>query len=102
MKKAILALIIIIGSLTFSESQSSLNDYKYVIVQKQFDFLQSPNQYQLKDLTNFLFRKYGFNVINEGEELPSDLKSNYCLALNSYVNSRGFFNTKNNTNFSRL
>lgn len=75
-------------------SQTSLNDYKYVIVPKQFNFQKSPHQYQLNRLTKLLFNKYGFNVVYEGEELPSDLKSNYCLALNSNVESVGFFNTK--------
>lgn len=94
MKKVILTFGLIIGCLIFSKAQPSLNNYKYIIVPNQFGFQQSPNQYQLNDLTTFLFKKYGFNAIHEGGELPADLKSNYCLALNSNVESEGFFKTK--------
>ncbi|MGC1471658.1 MAG: hypothetical protein WA775_03610 [Psychroserpens sp.] len=70
-------------------AQSSVNDYKYIIVPKQFDFQKSENQYQLNELTKFLFNKYGYEAYIEGETLPSDLTMNGCLGLRSIVNKLG-------------
>ena len=94
MKKFVLSVIAILGSFYFAQSQYKLNDYKYVIVEKQFHFQNEENEYQLNRLVKFQFRKYGFNAIVEGEPLPEDLKSNYCLALNSEVKSKGTLRTK--------
>ncbi|MGB3608285.1 hypothetical protein [Psychroserpens sp.] len=70
-------------------AQSSVNDYKYIIVPKQFDFQKSENQYQLNELTKFLFNKYGYEAYIEGETLPNDLTMNGCLGLRSIVNKLG-------------
>ena len=75
-------------------AQYNLNDYKYVIVEKQFHFQNEENEYHLNRLVKFQFKKYGFNAIIEGEPLPDDLKSNYCLALNSEVKAKGTLRTK--------
>ncbi len=76
-------------------SQSNLNDYKYVIVPNKFDFLKEQDQYQLNSLTKFLFNKYGFEAIMEGDVYPVDLGGNRCLALRSDVlKESGMFKTK--------
>lgn len=76
-------------------SQSSLNEYKYVIVPKKFDFLKEQDQYQLNSLTQFLFNKYGFEALFEGDDYPQDLATNRCLALRSNVlKDSGMFKTK--------
>ncbi len=62
-----------------------LNNYKYVIVPKKFGFLAEPDKYQLNSMTVFLFNKYGFEAIMEGEALPEDLKKNPCSALHADV-----------------
>ncbi|GAA4280830.1 hypothetical protein [Gaetbulibacter aestuarii] len=78
-------------------AQTSLNDYKYVIVPKKYEFLKEPNQYQINALSKFLFKKYGFDAYMEGEQLPEDLQKNRCLALNSdLVEDSGLFKTKLN------
>lgn len=77
-----------------SASQDSLNDYKYVIVEDQFHFQNEPNEYDLNRLARFLFEKYGFKSLIEGQALPDDLKANYCLALRSTITARGAFRTK--------
>lgn len=95
MKKVILLLSIILGCLTFSNAQSNLNDYKYVIVPNKFDFLKEADKYQLNSLTKFLFNKYGFTALMENENYPEDLAKNVCLGLRSDVISEsGFFKTK--------
>lgn len=76
-------------------SQNSINNYKYVIVPYKFDFLKAKNQYQLNDLTKFLFDKYGFEALMEGSDYPADLMANRCLALKSDVfKDSGMFKTK--------
>ena len=92
--KYIFALIVFcFVSSTFS--QTTINDYKYVIVPKSFNFLKSIDQYQLNSLTKFLFNKYGFTAIMEDEVFPKDLVYNGCLALRTDVEKlKGFFITK--------
>jgi hypothetical protein len=94
MKKAIVALFLIIGCFTFSKAQTNLSDYKYVIVEKQFHFQNEPNEYNLNNLTRFLFTKHGFRTILSNEVYPDDLKSDLCLALNSEITSKGTLRTK--------
>ncbi|MFD1614639.1 hypothetical protein [Gelatiniphilus marinus] len=80
---------------TSAFSQSNLNDYKYVIVPKKFDFLKQENQYLLNSLTKFLFEKYGFSTLVEGGSYPDDFKQNRCLGLKSNVlKGSGMFKTK--------
>lgn len=76
-------------------SQVNLNNYKYVIVPKKFDFLNKPDQYQLNSLTKFLFEKYGFKTLSEGDNYPEDMFDNRCLSLKSDVlKDTGLFKTK--------
>jgi hypothetical protein len=87
----LLALFII--SNTFA--QTNLNNYKYVIVPKKFEFLKEANQYRLNELTEFLFNKYGFQALMEGDSYPDDLLKNRCLALKSnLLKDSGLFKTK--------
>ncbi|MGJ5643510.1 hypothetical protein [Formosa sp. S-31] len=78
-----------------SIAQTNLNQYKYVIVPETFEFLKEPNKYNMNALTKFLFDKYGFTAIMEGEDIPADLNSNGCLALRSdVINESSLFTTK--------
>jgi hypothetical protein len=94
--KTIFLTIIIACFISISAfSQISINNYKYVIVPKKFDFLKEQDQYQLNSLTKFLFNKYGFNAVMEGSEYPEDLALNRCLALDAKViNKSSLFKTK--------
>ncbi|MCB4807735.1 hypothetical protein LG651_05690 [Tamlana sp. 62-3] len=76
-------------------SQKNLNNYKYVVVQNKYDFLKEADQYQLNSLTKFLFEKYGFEAVLEGENYPEEMAFNRCLALSSDVlKDSGMFKTK--------
>ncbi|MEW4922995.1 hypothetical protein [Algibacter sp. 2305UL17-15] len=78
-------------------AQTNLNNYKYVIVPKKFDFLKSENEHRLNELAQFLFNKYGFTALMEGGDYPEDLQVNRCLALRSDVfKESGMFKTKLN------
>ncbi|TGV02040.1 hypothetical protein [Flavivirga rizhaonensis] len=95
MRTNFFSIIIVCFMVTTVFSQSNLNDYKYVIVPNKFDFLKQKNQYQLNSLAKFLFEKYGFEALMEGDKYPEDLIRNRCLALRSdAIKGSGMFRTK--------
>lgn len=95
MKTRLFTAIIACFIITNVFSQSNLNDYKYVIVPKKFDFLKEENKYLLNSLTKFLFEKNGFKTVMEGEQYPEDLATNVCMGLSSDVEKgKGMFKTK--------
>ncbi|OYX25443.1 MAG: hypothetical protein B7Z06_07255 [Flavobacteriales bacterium 32-35-8] len=76
-------------------AQSSLNNYKYIIIPKQYDFLREADKFQLNSLTEFLFNKYGFKAYMEEGNYPDDLKANRCLALTSnLIKDSSMFKTR--------
>ncbi|OIQ28100.1 MAG: hypothetical protein BM564_10255 [Bacteroidetes bacterium MedPE-SWsnd-G2] len=85
MKRTIILLIAILLLPNFGNAQDHLNDYKYIIVPDQFDFLKGKDKYQVNSLTTFLFNKHGYSAFMEGEEFPQELKNNRCLGLTSEV-----------------
>ncbi len=93
MKKTYLVIVFLIGisSVTFGQD---LNSYKYVEVPEKFDFLKESNEYQLNELTKFLFEKYGFMAFMENEERPSNLSKQDCNILYAdVVENSGLFRT---------
>ncbi|MCK5400317.1 MAG: hypothetical protein KAJ28_01680 [Flavobacteriaceae bacterium] len=94
MKKAIILLILVLGGVTNSIAQPNLNDYKYVIVESQFHFQNEANEYDLNELTRYLFKKHGFKPILDSEVYPDELKSDFCLALTSKITAKGALKTK--------
>lgn len=92
-KIASIIIVFLISSNVFS--QASLNNYKYIIVPKRYGFLKSEDQFQLNSLTKFLFNKYGFEALMEGESYPDELNNNRCLALTAdVIRDSGFLKTK--------
>ena len=89
-------LVMIAFFMVFSgNAQKSVNDYKYVIVPTRYNFLKQDDSYQLNSLTQFLFKKYGFHAILQGQELPADLITNGCKGLQADVTKNsGLFVTK--------
>ncbi len=93
MKKSLVLVLIIISNIIFA--QQSLNEYKYVIVPKKYDFLQFDDQYQLNSLTKFLFKKEGFKTLFDSDSKSQELANNSCLGLITKVkNNSGVFSTK--------
>lgn len=94
MKKAVLILLAFLA-LSSVYSQQSLNDYKYIIVPKKFDFLKEADEYKINSLTKFLFEKYNFEALMEDETLPNDYGKNNCLGLKTDVlKESNMFKTK--------
>ncbi|WP_338732980.1 hypothetical protein [Mangrovimonas cancribranchiae] len=88
MKRTCLLLLTLFLTLS-AYTQKNINNYKYVVVPKSYDFLGEPDKYRLNSLSQFLFEKYGFTAIMEGDEYPEDLQKNGCLALYSNVEKDG-------------
>jgi hypothetical protein len=94
-KYILIVLSVVFLSTTTTFSQESINDYKYVVIPKKYDFLKSDDQYQVNSLTKFLFNKYGFTAFMDNEQFPEDLQNNRCLALYAdVVKHNAFLNTK--------
>lgn len=76
-------------------AQKSINDYKYILIPKSFEFSKSEDQYQLNSLLKFLFNKYGYEAYF-ANDLPEDTKKNPCLALTADVinDDSNMFKTK--------
>lgn len=89
MKKIALLAALMFSGLMFAQS-TDINDYKYVVLPKHFDFLAEKNQYNLNEITKMLFEKKGFEVYFEGDEMPFELKMDRCKALygNLLMNSK--------------
>jgi len=95
MKTKFIFAFIILCIVNNTFAQSSINDYKYIIVPSKYDFLKETDQYQLNSLTKFLFNKYGFDAVLDNEDYPKDLANNKCLALRADLeNIKSLFKTK--------
>lgn len=62
------------------QSQTSLNEYKYVVVPKKFDNFKEENKYQTSTLVKHLFTQKGFSAVWD-DAMPDDLVKNRCLGL---------------------
>jgi len=92
-KRSLLLVLVIIANTVVA--QRSLNNYKYVIVPKKYDFLKSEDQYQVNSLTKFLFKKEGFESLFDNESKPQELAINPCLGLIAGVkNNSNMFTNK--------
>lgn len=95
MKTNILTTLVAFFIITSIFSQENLNEYKYILVKKQFSFLKNENQYRINSLAKFLFNKYGFVTFMEGDAYPSDFFDDRCSALKAdIVEEKGWFKTK--------
>ena len=92
MKTSIIALFLLLSSLGYS--QSTINNYKYVIVPEKFTFLKENDQYGLNSATRNLLQAKGFTVFFDNNELPVELANNKCGALIAdLLDKSGIFST---------
>jgi len=91
MKKFVILLFLLIGSLSFA--QASINNYEYVIIPAKFAFQNKNDQYRLNTLTKFLFEKYGFKTFLDTDVMPAELVEQNCNKLYANVESNGNFLT---------
>lgn len=94
MMKLTIILLLAFGCLA-GHSQSSINNYKYVLVPETFSFLKQKDLYRLNSLTKTLLQDIGFIAYFDNNELPSELANNKCNALQAEVTSHNsMFATK--------
>lgn len=87
-----LFLTFLLGTSVFAQS---INNYKYVVVPQQYEFLDDVDEYQLNSLTIFLFKKYGFETYKEGLETPAFVYNEKCKTLYADVlDSSNFIRAK--------
>ena len=79
--KKILVLSILMLFIFKSEAQTDLNNYEYVVIPLQYEFLKGKDVYRLNTLTRVLFKGEGFKAYFNEEQLPEDLFKDRCLAL---------------------
>ncbi len=81
-------LLFLLFSCFSAYSQTSLNNYKYVLVPESFSFLKQKDQYRLNSLTKSYLEDNGFTAYFDNSELPTELANNKCNALSAEVVER--------------
>ena len=66
-----------------------LNDYKYIVVENQYDFQSEANEYRLNELIVFEFKKRNFNAFRNSAILPEDMNRGVCNALQLKIDKSG-------------
>ncbi|RYU92491.1 hypothetical protein EWM62_03390 [Mucilaginibacter terrigena] len=93
MKRSVLVLFLF--TCLSGYSQSTINNYKYVIVPQKFAQFKEIDQYSLNRLTKALLEDKGFTVYFENTEIPGDVVNNMCQALNAdLMQKSGMFTTE--------
>ncbi|MCT8338663.1 hypothetical protein MG296_01225 [Flavobacteriaceae bacterium TK19130] len=54
--------VLVMSFSTMVFGQDVINNYSYVVVPEQYDFLEGKDKYQLNSMTRFYLEKYGFNA----------------------------------------
>ncbi|MBB6274535.1 hypothetical protein HDF26_005013 [Pedobacter cryoconitis] len=92
MKRYIVLFLLFISFSGFA--QTSVNNYKYVLVPEKFSFLKENDQYRLNTLTKYLLQDKGFTPYFDNSELPTEIANNKCSALQVEVlEKNGMFTT---------
>lgn len=70
------------------QAQTSINNYKYVLVPQRFDFSREDNQYGLNEQLKSFLEQKGFTVYFDNSEIPKELAGDRCNALKAEVTQR--------------
>lgn len=95
MKRSVLFFLLLISFSGYT--QTTINNYKYVLVPEKFSFLKEVNQYGLNTLTKALLEEKGFTVYFDNTQLPAEIANNKCRALNFELLQRKSMFTTNLT-----
>jgi len=87
MKRSVLVLFLLIS--LSAHSQSTINNYKYVLVPEKFTQFKEPYQNLLKSLTKGLLEDKGFTVYSENAGIPPEVANNKCQALKADLLQKG-------------
>jgi len=93
MKRYFLVLLLFLSYSGYS--QTTISNYKYVVVPEKFNFLKQKDQYSLNSLTKGLLEYKGFTVYFDNTNLPGEVANNRCRALSADVLEKsGMFSTR--------
>jgi hypothetical protein len=100
MKKNIIVLIFLALTISMYGQVEKLDNYKYAVVDNQFNFLKNIDQYQTSSLTKFLVAKTGITTFLKGEEIPLKYLSESCEGIYvSVTEDSSLFKTRNRIEF---
>ena len=85
MKNIILVLFLTMSNIFVFGQEKKVNNYKFIVVPEQFNFLKQKDEYKTSSLTKFLLKKNGFTVVLNSEQYPKDLRDNPCSGLKAFV-----------------
>ncbi|MBD1387417.1 hypothetical protein IDJ75_19180 [Mucilaginibacter rigui] len=81
MKRSVLLLLLFISLSGYS--QTTINNYKYVVVPEKFTQFKDAYQDMLKSLTKGLLEYKGLTVYLENADMPSEVANNKCQTLSA-------------------
>lgn len=87
MKRSVLVLFLF--ACLSGYSQSTINNYKYVVVPEKFTQFKDAYQDMLKSLTKGLLEYKGFTVYLENADMPSEVANNKCQTLSADLLEKG-------------
>ncbi|MGJ8683184.1 MAG: hypothetical protein ACSHWW_01080 [Nonlabens sp.] len=88
MKHFLILITILTAGLSHAQT---LNDYKYVIVDSQYEFQRQANEYRFNEMIVFELGKRGIKGFRNSEVLPADLNIGRCNSLSvRLITSAGF------------
>ncbi|WP_203293776.1 hypothetical protein [Luteirhabdus pelagi] len=82
--------VLVMSFSTMVFGQDVLNNYSYVVVPEQYDFLEGKDRYQLNSMTRFYLEKHGFNAYMAGK-VPNFKRCDGLYA--DVVKNRAFLRT---------
>ena len=87
--KQLLLFLFIITSFFANAQEALLNQYKYIVVNNQYEFQNDANEYSFNELIVFELKKHNFTAFRNSEVLPADMNRGECNALQLKVDKSG-------------
>ncbi len=91
--------ILVVFFTPFLNTAQSLNDYKYILVENQYEFQDIANEYRLNEQVVFELKKRNFKAYRNTEALPSDMNQGACNTLQLKVKVKKGLQTVMNIEF---
>jgi hypothetical protein len=87
--KNVVVLLFLVNTLFAMAQKEALNNYKYIIVDNQYEFQGEANEYRWNELVVFELQKLHFTAFRNSEILPADLNRGECNALQLKIDKSG-------------
>lgn len=97
--KRITLLFFLLLSIISANAQNKLNDYSVVLIPNQFDFQDTPHEYNINKALKETFKKHDFKSFILGEDDIEKSNIDRCDMLTIKIDDKGTFTTKMHINF---